>query len=112
MGTLFFSSFRPISSNCTTRYDFSYVFYGEEQTLISLPDLNRMANKLFDNHSESLVAYLKQNPHPQLGIPVFAKEQNGRILALGFAQMPRKLYDKSVKTVAQQTQKLAESACV
>ncbi|OLQ74321.1 CRISPR-associated RAMP family protein [Photobacterium proteolyticum] len=108
-----FTSFRPGSKKYTsTRLNFSYLFYGEEQTVVSLPDLNRMANKLFDNHSESLVSYLKKNPHPQLGIPVFAKEKQGKILALGFAQMPRKLYDKSVKTVAHQTQKLAESAHV
>jgi hypothetical protein len=65
---------------------------------------------LFENHNELLVKELKSNPHPDWGIPVFAREdKQGKIIALGLAKMPRKLYDLSTQQVISNTQKLSQS---
>lgn len=105
-----FSGFRPGKREHTLkRLNFSYIFYSEENQAVTFSNSDEMVQKLFANHDEALVNYLKNNPHPTLGIPVFAREVNNKIIALGFAKMPRKLYNKSVKEVAQQSQALVNS---
>lgn len=105
-----FVGFRPGKKEyCGDRLNYNYLFYGEAEQVIKLPQLNSLANKLFANHDKNLVDELKRNPHPELGIPVFAREDKGKVVALGFAKMPRKLYDLSVHQVAHNTQKLMHS---
>jgi CRISPR-associated protein (TIGR03986 family) len=107
-----FSGFRPGKKEHTARrLNFSYMFYDENEKSEKLALGNQLVQKLFENHAENLVNTLKKRPHPKLGIPVFAREnKQGQIIALGFAKMPRKLYDNSVNQVASQTQKLLNSA--
>ena len=111
LGHPVFSGFRPGPKRYTqSRLNYSYIFYGsEEQPIVLEQNIDDLANRLFANHDEKLVNYLKKNPHPKYGIPVFARlhKQRDEILAFGFAQMPRMLYDYSVLETAKHTQKTA-----
>ena len=110
-GYAVFSGFRPGKREYTTgRLNFSYCFYDESHTLESKEQSDLLVQRLFENHDEALVEELKNNSHPTLGIPIFAREnQRGKIIALGFAKMPRKLYDCSVHDLAIKQQQLSQS---
>lgn len=105
-----FSGFRPGNKKYTsTRLNFSYIFYKQENSPQTFSNSDELVQKLFNNHDDDLVNILKKNPHPIYGIPVFAREEGNKILALGLAKMPRKLYKKSVFEIAQQSQALGFS---
>lgn len=106
-----FSGYRPGPKEHTGgRLNFSYLFYDESTEVKTFTNSKELVANLFNNHNETLVSYLKSYPHPKLGIPVFAKEdKQGQIVALGFAKMPRKLYDLSTHEVVENTQKLSKS---
>jgi len=105
-----FSSFRPGNKKHTQRrLNFSYIFYNKCNNAQYLGKNSEIVQKLFSNHDEALVKYLQSTPHPEYGIPVFSREKNNIILAIGFAKMPRKLYDKSVHDTAKKNQSLAFS---
>jgi CRISPR-associated protein (TIGR03986 family) len=112
LGHPVFSGFRPgLKRYIGDRLNYSYIFYDTEPTARVFNNGDVLANKLFANHGEALVKYLKANPHPEYGIPVFAREDKagGKMLALGFAKMPRVLYDQSVLQTAHSQQKAAGS---
>jgi CRISPR-associated protein (TIGR03986 family) len=109
-----FSGFRPgLKRYVGKRLNYSYIFYDTESSTQVFSNGDILANKLFACHEPALVKCLKDNPHPKFGIPVFAREDktNGKLLAFGFAKMPRMLYDHSVQQAAQSTQKPANSDC-
>jgi CRISPR-associated protein (TIGR03986 family) len=105
-----FSGFRPGSRKYTlTRLNFSYMFYKQEGAPKTFSNSNSLVQKLFNNHDKDLVSELKNNPNKIHGIPVFAREVSNKIIALGLAKMPRKLYNMSVSDVAKQSQTMAFS---
>lgn len=106
-----FSGYRPGKKEHTkTRLNFSYMFYAESTQTSTFSQGSLLVKKLFENHGEALVSHLKNHPHPSLGIPVFAREdKQGKIVALGFAKMPRKLYEQSTHKTIANTQKLSQS---
>jgi CRISPR-associated protein (TIGR03986 family) len=109
-----FSGFRPgLKRYVGTRLNYSYMFYDTKPTTLVFDNGAALANKLFANHTDALVECLKKNAHPQYGIPVFAREDKAtnKMLALGFAKMPRMLYEHSVQQVVHTTQKSANSDC-
>lgn len=110
-----FSGFRPGRKEYQDkRLNFSYLFYNEAQENTDLPreEAQQLVTKLFNSHDPALVDYLKNHPHPTFGIPVFAREQAGKIVALGFAKMPRKLYPQSIKQTVKSAQPLSESDAI
>lgn len=82
--------------------NFNYIFFVPNETIKSYKIESELVNQMFAAHDEELVNYLKSNGHPKLGIPVFirkVKRQN-KIQAIGLARMPKMLYDKSVRQLA------------
>lgn len=88
-----------------SRLNFNYCFYDAADE-VQLCDGHYLAlvHKMFAAHDEELVDYLKKHPHPALGIPLFVKQKAGKVLAMGFAQMPKMLYDRSIGEIATQQQ--------
>lgn len=98
---------------CRQRTNFSYVFHSPASQAQAVDNGNKLVNNMFSASPEDLVNYLQKNQHPELGIPVFSREsKQGKILALGFCKMPRKLYELSIHEVASQSQKLASATNV
>lgn len=108
-----FTGFRLVGSLLKVKdkerfFNFCYMFYDAAPTPEKRDGVDKFAADLFANHDEELVEYLKRNPHPQYGIPVFARiDKNKKIVAFGFAQMPRRIFDKSVGQTANEHQKAA-----
>lgn len=107
-----FTGFRPGPKRYwDTRLNFNYMFYNVEKGQeAEIP--SEKISRMFETHNEELVQYFKHNGHPEYGIPVFLRKKGSQIIAMGFAKMPRKLYDKSIAEVAQQTQKVLQSKSV
>ncbi|MEE2003022.1 TIGR03986 family CRISPR-associated RAMP protein [Alkalimonas sp. MEB108] len=112
LGYPVFTGFRPGKKEVRDgRLGFNYLFHSVDEMAQVFEHGTTLVNRLFENHNEELVQYFKQHPHPELGIPVFArKTKKGELIALGFAKMPRKLYEKSVHDLVLARQKLAQSA--
>ncbi|HIF9176063.1 TPA: TIGR03986 family type III CRISPR-associated RAMP protein [Photobacterium damselae] len=92
-----FSGFRPGTKKYwSTRLNFSYLFYQAKPQDQAIAIDTKLVNDLFANHSEDLVKELRQHPHPELGIPVFALHKKGAIACFGFAKMPRVTYKNSI----------------
>lgn len=110
-GFVSFSGFRPGKRERTQdRLNFSYLFYNAADKVKSYPDWQPLVNRLFEIHDEKLVDELKKHPNLEYGIPVFGRiGKNDKLLALGFAKMPRKLYKLSTLQVALAQQPLATS---
>ncbi|MGL6260370.1 TIGR03986 family type III CRISPR-associated RAMP protein [Vibrio sp. WXL210] len=110
-GSVAFSGFRPgKDKDQKVRLNFSYVFFAEAEETQLRPTAARVVQDFFDNHDSDLIDYLQQNPHPDYGIPVFAREsKNGDIVALGVAKMPKKSYQLATQDLLQQNQSLALS---
>lgn len=98
LGYPVFSGFRPGKKELSdARLGFSYMFYQPAEQAKTFEQGTALVNRLFENHNEDLVTYLKKNQQPELGIPVFARRtKQGQLVALGFAKMPRKLFDYSI----------------
>lgn len=85
--------------------DFNYVFYDVSNSPQAIEA--KLVNQMFAAHDEALVQYLKENSHPEYGIPVFIrakKDENGEIQAIGLAKMPKMLYESSVGDLAKNQQ--------
>ncbi|WP_125716177.1 TIGR03986 family type III CRISPR-associated RAMP protein [Pseudoalteromonas rubra] len=110
-GVPVFSSFRPGKKKYTsTRLNFSYMFYDMQDESKPVTHLDTLVEKLFNNHPSALVEYFQQQPHPEYGIPVFAIiDKQGRYHSLGFAKMPRILYDNSIHQLRQAQQPLSDT---
>ncbi|SKA51863.1 TIGR03986 family type III CRISPR-associated RAMP protein [Photobacterium toruni] len=92
-----FSGFRPGSKKYwSTRLNFSYLFYQAQPKEQAIAVDTTLVNDLFTNHNEDLVKELRQHPHPELGIPVFALHKKGEIACFGFAKMPRVTYKNAI----------------
>ncbi|PVU65607.1 TIGR03986 family CRISPR-associated RAMP protein [Plesiomonas shigelloides] len=98
------------------RLNFHYLFYragNESQRWDSKEDTLRIS-RMFAAHNEDLVNYLKRSAYPSMGIPLFVRKhkQSGKILAMGFAKMPRMPYEKRVHDLLLQQQKALNSASI
>ena len=103
-GIPIFSGYRPGKSK---DLDFNYMFYNLSDKAEEID--SRLVNQMFSAHEKELIAYLKEKGHPEFGIPIFIRESVNRnkkhsITALGLAKMPKMLYDKSVKDLANEQQ--------
>lgn len=108
-----FTGFRPGRREyAQTRLNFNYLFYGEESDAQPLAEGATRVAKMFDAHDQDLVQYLKKQGHSSLGMPVFLKVKEGKTIAMGFAQMPKVLFDRSIANVAEQHQKALNSQSV
>ena len=94
------------------RLNFNYVFYAHEAEAKPLDNGAAKVTKMFAAHDEDLVNHLKKFGHPELGMPIFAKEKQGKIIAMGFAKMPKVLYDNSIGDIANKQQKPLNSQSV
>lgn len=93
-------------------YEFSYCFYGDEQSVaVASEELNEKANKMLISHDQDHVNYLINN-QSEKGIPVFALFEKGQVKlhSLGLAKMPRVLYNNSVTDLATQQQSQARTS--
>lgn len=108
-----FTGFRPGKKEYSdNRLNFNYLFYAADAAseAKAIPASN--VAKMFAAHGEELVQHLKTRGHPSLGIPVFIKIKTGKTLGMGFAKMPKILYDLSIYDVAEQQQKALNSQSV
>jgi CRISPR-associated protein (TIGR03986 family) len=94
------------------RLNFNYLFYAQEAEARPLENGAAKVARMFAAHDENLVSHLKKFAHPELGMPVFAKEKQGKIIAMGFAKMPKVLYDNSIGEIAHKQQKALNSESV
>lgn len=95
------------------RLNFNYFFYDEADSVqLCEGQYLDLVHKMFAAHNEDLVNYLKKHPHPELGIPLFVKQKAGKPLAMGFAQMPKMLYDLSIGEVASRQQPGRDAATI
>ncbi|WP_047044087.1 TIGR03986 family CRISPR-associated RAMP protein [Vibrio mexicanus] len=83
-------------------YEFSYFFYNRA-TSPQFTDIDKHVQNLFSNHNEEQVSYLKDHPHPEYGIPVFALVKRGQLHSFGLAKMPRVSYENSIKDMIRNT---------
>ena len=95
-----------------TRLNFNYCFYDTKPATQAKAIATSLVAKMFAAHDEKLVEHLKKQGHPTLGMPIFIRVKNGKNLAMGFAKMPKVLYDLSVNQVAEQHQKALNSQSV
>ncbi|TKF84869.1 TIGR03986 family CRISPR-associated RAMP protein [Vibrio breoganii] len=105
-GSIVFSNFR-FGSGKPQNFDFSYYFYPKSSK--DCQPVNRQVSELFINHTNvteeidkikyDQVSYLRENPHPKNGIPVFAfvNKHTGLVRSLGFAKLPRISYKFSTQ---------------
>ncbi len=110
-----FSGFRPGSiDHRFKRLGFNFIFFDMESQCTFNEHTNVLAKELFENHNEELVNYLKKNSHPEFGIPAFARvdKTNARVVAFGFAQMPKKSYEKSIFQLACEFQNAANNELI
>ncbi|MEJ8679929.1 TIGR03986 family CRISPR-associated RAMP protein [Plesiomonas shigelloides] len=98
------------------RLNFHYLFYraGNESQRWDSPEDTLRISRMFAAHNEQLANYLKHSAYPSMGIPLFVRKhkQSGKILAMGFAKMPRMPYEKSVGDLLLQQQKALNSASI
>lgn len=94
------------------RLNFNYLFYAPAAEALPLENGAAKVTKMFAAHDEDLVSHLKKFGHPELGMPIFAKEKQGKIIAMGFAKMPKVLYDNSIGDIAHKQQKALNSQSV
>ncbi|WP_283629065.1 RAMP superfamily CRISPR-associated protein [Shewanella baltica] len=94
------------------RLNFNYLFYAPAAEALPLENGAAKVTKMFAAHDEDLVSHLKKYGHPELGMPIFAKEKQGKIIAMGFAKMPKVLYDNSIGDIAHKQQKALNSQSV
>ena len=96
-----------------SRLNFNYFFYeADSEARLCDGQYLELVHKMFAAHDEDLVDYLKKHPHPELGIPLFVKQKAGKPLAMGFAQMPKMLYDRSIGEVASHQQPGKDAASI
>lgn len=95
-GHIVFTNTRIKGKGKPEDYEFSYFFYDNDAEA-PVRDISSLVEQLFTNHDEKQVDHLKNNPHPDLGIPVFAlfDKQSNTLKHLGFAKMPRIAYKNS-----------------
>ncbi|USD27238.1 TIGR03986 family CRISPR-associated RAMP protein [Pseudoalteromonas sp. SCSIO 43201] len=95
-------------------YEFSYCFYGKSQKVVSGAHINTLVDGCLSSHNEKQVQFLKMNPHPEKGIPVFVliDKKNQNIKALGLAKLPRMMYKHSFSELVDRKQKDASKALI
>lgn len=112
-GVPVFTSSRPGKNEVKEqRLNFNYLFYAPAAEALPLENGAAKVTKMFAAHDEDLVSHLKKFGHPELGMPIFAKEKQGKIIAMSFAKMPKVLYDNSIGDIAHKQQKALNSRSV
>ncbi|EJL6398633.1 TIGR03986 family CRISPR-associated RAMP protein [Vibrio navarrensis] len=103
-GQLVFTNKRILSKGQPADYEFSYFFFNPDERKRKW-QIDQQVHELFANHNKEQIDYLKQNPHLELGMPVFALVKGEQVHSLGLAKMPRVGYQHSTQQLVEKQNK-------
>lgn len=105
--------FLGVRPGCTKyqadRLSFNYIFF-KEHAIEKVID-PKLVKSFFESHDPDTIKYLKKNPHPQLGIPVFVRTDKIRktITYISLSKLPRIQYEYTIKQLMEKQQVMQSS---